>query len=127
MKLLTIFVLSVFAIGCGYGSHSMTPPAPGTAPVINTLQPPSVTANSGDFKLTVNGLQFASGAFITFNNAKMSTTVTNSTQVFATIPNSAIMTTGKVNVTVTNPAVGGGIYGGGTAAATSTAVQFTID
>jgi trimeric autotransporter adhesin len=127
MKLLTIFVLCAFAVGCGYGSHSVTPPAPGTTPVINQLSPSSVKANSGDFNLMVTGSQFASGAFVTFNSAKMATTWNSSGQVTAAIPNSAIMNSGTINVTVTNPATGGGLYGGGTAAATSTAVPFTIN
>jgi hypothetical protein len=64
---------------------------------------------------------------VTFNSTKMSTTWTNSTQVTAAIPQAAIASAGTVQVTVTNPASGGGIYGGGTAAATSTAVNFTVN
>jgi hypothetical protein len=39
----------------------------------------------------------------------------------------AIMNSGTVPVTVTNPAIPGGIYGGGTAAATSAPMNFTIN
>jgi hypothetical protein len=45
----------------------------------------------------------------------------------ATIPASAVMTTATVPVTVTNPGTPGGIYGGGTAAASSAPMNFTIN
>lgn len=127
MKLVTILVLCAVAVGCGYGSHSMTPPTPGTAPTITQLSPMMVTANSGAFNLTVTGTKFAAGAFVDFGaNNKMTTMVMSSTQAIASIPNSAIMNSGTVQVTITNPGTAGGIYGGGTSPAPSAAVPFTV-
>ena len=127
MKLLTILVLCAVAVGCGYGSHSTMPPAAGTTPTITQLSPMMVAANSGAFNLTVTGTKFASGAFVNFGpNNKMTTTVMSSTQAVASIPNSAIMNSGMVQVTITNPGTPGGIYGGGTSPAPSTAVPFTV-
>jgi hypothetical protein len=127
MKLITILLLCVVAVGCGYGSQSTMPASPGTTPIIAQLSPSSVVAGSQAFMLTVMGSSFGSSAFVTFNGAKMTTAWTNSGQVTASIPQSAIMNAGTVPVTVTNPAVSGGQYGGGTMAATSTPMNFTID
>jgi hypothetical protein len=126
MKLLTILILCALAVGCGYGSHSQMPPSAGSAPVISQLMPATATAGGADFNLTVAGTKIATGAFVTFNGAKMATTVTNSTQVVASIPSSAIMSSGTVQVFVTNPGTPGGIYGGGTSPAPSNQLPFTI-
>jgi IPT/TIG domain len=127
MKLITILMLSAVAVGCGYGSHSTTPPTAGTVPTINALVPDNVDHGAAAFMLTVNGTNFGGQAMVIFNGAAMSTSWVNAGQVTAQIPPSAIMNAGVVPVTVTNPAVAGGIYGGGTSAATSTAVNFTIN
>jgi IPT/TIG domain-containing protein len=127
MKLLTVLLLCTVAVGCGYGSQATMPASAGTMPVINALNPSM--ANHGDpaFSLMVNGSSFTSGAYVTFNGAKMSTSWTNSGLVTAMIPQSSIVTAGNVQVTVTNPAVGGGVYGGGTRAETSSPMTFTIN
>ena len=126
MKLLTILMLSAIAVGCGYGSHSTTPPMAGVTPTISMLVPASETHGT-DFLLTVDGANFGSKAVVNFNGAAMTTSWMNAGQVMAQIPGSAIMNAGVVPVTVTNPAVSGGIYGGGTSAATSSAMNFTIN
>ena len=127
MKLLTILVLSAIAVGCGYGSHSTTPTMAGTMPTINALVPNNVDHGAASFTLTVNGASFSGNAMINFNGTAMQTAWNNAGQLQAQIPQSAIMNAGVVPVTVTNPAVAGGIYGGGTAAATSTPTNFTIN
>jgi IPT/TIG domain len=127
MKLLTILMLSAIAVGCGYGSQSTTPPTAGTTPTINALVPDNVDHGAAAFTLMVNGANFGSRAVINFNGAAMTTSWMNAGQVTAQIPASAIMNAGVVPVTVTNPAVSGGQYGGGTSAATSVAMNFTIN
>lgn len=127
MKLLTILILSAIAVGCGYGSHSTTPPMAGTAPTISALVPNNVDHGAAAFTMMVNGASFSGKAVVNFNGAAMATSWTNAGQITAQIPQSAIMNAGVVPVTVTNPAVAGGIYGGGTAAATSTPMNFTIN
>jgi hypothetical protein len=58
----------------------------------------------------------------------MATTFDSATEVKATIPASAVATANPaVPVTVTNPGTPGGQYGGGTAAATSAPMNFTIN
>jgi hypothetical protein len=96
-------------------------------PTIAQLTPPSTAAGSSDFTLTVQGTNFGSKAIVKFNGAAMATTFDSATEVKATIPASAVAAAGKAKVTVTNPGTPGGLYGGGTAAATSAAMDFTIN
>jgi len=127
MKLLTVLMLCIVGIGCGYGSHSNMPATSGTTPTITALNPSHTAHGGADFQLMVNGTSFNSGAFVTFNGTKMTTMRTDSTLVTATIPQAAIATAGMVQVIVTNPAVSGGLYGGGTNAAPSQPAPFPID
>jgi len=85
---------------------------------ITSLSPASVTAGGVGFTLTVNGTGFASGATVQFNSANRTTTFVSGTQVTAAITAADIETAGTVNVTVTNPAPGGGV---------SNAQTFTIN
>ena len=121
MRLLTILTFCVFTVGCGYGSHSMTP-APMLA--VSQLSPSSATHGDPPFTLTVEGANFASGAVVKFNGIAMTTTFDNPSEVKASIPQSAIATAGTVPVTVTNPATGGAY---GTPAVTSAPMNFTIN
>jgi hypothetical protein len=131
MKLLMVVLLTAAAatgVGCGYSSHATTPQQPGTVPAIATLVPPSTAAGSSQFTLEVDGSNFGGSAIVKFNGAAMSTTFVSSTKVMATIPASAVATSNPaVPVTVTNPGTPGGQYGGGTAPATSTPMDFTIN
>lgn len=132
MKILTtlmIATLAVATVACGYGSKNYAPAA-GTMPAISQLNPNSATAGGAAFTLTVNGSNFGTKAVVNWNGVAQSTTTYISTnQIMATIPASMIATSGNVQVTVTNPATtGNGMYGsGGTLAATSSPVTFTIN
>ncbi len=127
MKLLMIVLLAAAGVGCGYSKPATTPQQPGTTPKIAQLTPPSTAAGSSQFTLTVEGTNFNSNAVVKFNGTAMATTFDNATQVKATIPASAVSTSGTAPVTVTNPGTPGGLYGGGTAAATSAPMNFTIN
>jgi hypothetical protein len=121
-----MILLAATAVGCGYSKPATTPPQPGTMPAIAQLTPASTAAGSGDFPLTVQGTNFNSNAVVKFNGAAMATTFDSTTEVKATIPAGAVTTTGIAKVTVTNPGTPGGLYGGGTAAATSAPMDFPI-
>src|SRR5215472_222396 len=106
--------------GCG----SNAPPFNGT-PIINPggLFPSNITAGSPGFTLSVVGTGFISGSkgasFVYWNGSPRSTTLDPIPgQLQAQIFSSDIASPGPVNVTVVNPAPGGG---------TSTAVGFTIE
>jgi hypothetical protein len=120
--------VAAIGVGCGYSSHATTPQQPGTMPAIAQLTPPSTAAGSSDFTLTVQGTNFGSKAVVNFNGTAMATTFDSATEVKAAIPASAVATANSaVPVTVTNPGTPGGLYGGGTAAATSTPMNFKIN
>jgi hypothetical protein len=87
-------------------------------PTIATIAPTSATAGGAAFTLTVNGTAFVNGATVNFNGGAATTTFVSSTKLTAAITAAQIATGGTVNVTVTNPAPGGG---------TSTAATFTIN
>lgn len=127
MKLLMTLLLAAVAVGCGYSKPANTPAQPGTAPTIAQLTPPSTAAGSSQFTLEVDGTNFNSNAVVNFNGAAMSTSFASGGKVMATIPASAVSSSGTVPVTVTNPGTPGGLYGGGTQAATSQAMNFTIN
>src|SRR5579863_558169 len=125
MKLLAVLLLSVLAVGCGYSS-SKTPILPGTMPTISGLVPNQANSGGVAFTFEVDGANFATGAVINFNHVAQTTTYVSANKLTTMIAATAIANAGSVPVTVTNPATGGGPYGGGTAAATSTAMNFTI-
>ena len=118
-KTLTTIVILAAGLACGYSK-------PNTAvPAISSLDPSSTTAGTGAFHLEVNGANFAAGAIINFNGVALSTQVAGATKVEATIPATAVLNSGTVPVTVTNPK-GTGIYGN-MGAVTSAPMNFTIN
>ena len=92
--------------------------APNPTPTINSLSPSSATAGGPGFTLTVNGADFVNGAVVRWNGANRPTTFVNTGQLTAAISAADIATAGTVNVTVFNPAPGGGA---------SNAATFTIN
>lgn len=127
MKIFVIILLAAIGAGCGYSKPATTPVQAGTMPSIAQLTPPSTAAGSSQFTLEVEGTNFNSNAVINFNGTPMATTFSSGSKVMAAIPATAVMNTGTVPVTVTNPGTAGGIYGGGTQAATSQPMNFTIN
>jgi IPT/TIG domain len=95
-------------------------------PTITQFSPASATHGGGAFTLEVDGSNFSAAAVVNFNGV-VQTTWVSATKVEAMIPASAIMNSGTVPVTVTNPGTPGGIYGGGTQPATSSPMDFTIN
>ena len=128
----TISLLTLIALttACGYSSKPAAPAA-GTMPAIAQLNPDNATAGAAAFTLTVTGTNFGSKAVVNWNGVAQTsnTTFISGTEVTVAVPASAIMAAGTVQVTVTNPGTPGtGMYGGGgTAAATSSPVAFTIN
>jgi hypothetical protein len=130
MKMISVLLLTALAafdLGCGYGSTATTPAAAGVTPAITQLMPNTTNSGSPAFTLTVNGSNFSSASVINWNTTAMTTTFVTANQLTAAIPGSALTTPGMVSVSVTNPGVAGGIYGGGTLAETSNNVTFTIN
>lgn len=87
------------------------------SPTISSLNPTGATAGGAAFTLTVNGSGFVAGSTVQWNGSARTTSFVSATQLTAQIPATDIATTGTSNVTVSNPAPGGG---------TSNAVSFNI-
>jgi hypothetical protein len=127
ISLLLLTSLIIVGLGCGYTSKATTPAQPGTAPTITSLAPNNVSSGGAAFILTVNGSNYASNATVNWAGTAQTTTFVSGSQLTISVPATAIATSATVSVTVTNPAVSGGIYGGGTTAATSSGMDFTIN
>ena len=128
MKLLLVLLTTIALVACGGYGKSNTPPQPGTMPTIAQLVPNNANAGGAAFNFEVDGTNFNSNAVINFNGVAQSTTFVSASKLTTMISSSAIMTSGKVPVTVTNPGTPGGPYGGGgTSPATSAPMTFTIN
>ncbi len=88
-------------------------------PVLTTLSPSSAVADSPATPLTVTGTAFAVGAKVMFDAVNLVVTASSATSITASIPAAQLAgpMAGSHNVTVVNPAPGGG---------TSGAVSFTV-
>lgn len=86
-------------------------------PLLGSLIPSSGTAGGPAFTLTVNGAGFVSTSTVKFNGTVEPTTFVGPAQITASIPATAIATTGTIPVTVTSPVPGGG---------TSSSLNFTV-
>ena len=92
-----------------------------TEPAITSLSPSSAPVGGAPFTLTVNGVNFASGASVNWANTQLTTTYVSATQLTAAVPASLLTEPGAIPITVYSP--GGGLSGGGT---TTAAVNFTV-
>jgi hypothetical protein len=72
------------------------------------LVPTAVAPGASGFTLTVNGYGFVSGAVLNWNGSARTTSVVSSSLVQATITSADVAHIGTVNITVVNPAPGGG-------------------
>ncbi len=108
----------------------VTTPAPGggtSAPVPFAVENPGATAislsplgavvGSPATTLTVTGSGFVTGSKIVFNGIDLTTTLVSATSLEAVVPAAQLATAGTYNVTVVNPAPGGG---------TSAPLSFTV-
>src|SRR5579871_3613263 len=97
--------------GGASSSVSFTITAANPVPTINSLSPASATAGTAAFTLTVNGSGFVNGAVVRWNGSNRTTTFVSATQLQAAIATADIATAGTGQVTVFNPAPGGGTSG----------------
>lgn len=114
-KLLALVTSLVAAglVGCGGGAASAPQPSePGgganPVPSIVSLAPPSVSSGSAGFVLTVQGQNFVSGSVVRWNNSDRPTTFVSSTQLTASISAGDVGAPSTADVSVFNPAPGGG-------------------
>jgi hypothetical protein len=77
-------------------------------PVISRISPKSLTAGGEAFTLTVNGRGFINDSAVQWNGASRTTTFVSATRLTAEIPAADIAVAGTAQVTVFDPAPGGG-------------------
>jgi uncharacterized protein (TIGR03437 family) len=87
-------------------------------PQLTSLDPASALIGSGSFTLTVNGSNFVPTSVVNWGGQSRTTTFVSNSQLTAAIPASDLNTAGTVNITIFNPAPGGG---------TSNALPFTVN
>jgi len=77
-------------------------PLPIGAPSIGSLDPPSVTAGTPSFTLTVNGAGFFGSPTVQWNGGNLTTTVVSTAKLTASIPGSLAANPGTAAITVFN-------------------------
>ncbi len=87
-------------------------------PTLASISPTSANAGSPNFTLTVSGTNFISASVVRWNGISQVTTFKSATQLTAAITAADIFAQGSAQVTVFNPAPGGGA---------SNALTFTIN
>ena len=77
-------------------------------PIISGLSPASKNVGEATFTLTVTGSNYVSNSVVRWDGVDHSTTFVSDTQLLTTVLDTDISATGSYNVTVFNPAPGGG-------------------
>lgn len=105
------------APGGGF-SNEVTFTITAPAPTLTGISPANAVAGAAPITLTATGSGFIGLSVVRWNGADRPTTFVSGTELMATIPASDLAAAGAAQVTVFNPAPGGG---------TSGAAAFTID
>lgn len=82
--------------------------APNPVPTVSALSPNAVGAGAAQFSMTVTGTNFVAGSVVRWDGVDLSTTYNSTTSLTATVPAAKVAAAGAANVTVFNPAPGGG-------------------
>jgi len=80
--------------------------APGTAPILTSISPASVTVGSGGFTLTLSGSNFLPTSKVLWNGSARPVKFDSSSQLEATISAQDVLWLGNNNVVVSNPKAG---------------------
>jgi large repetitive protein len=87
---------------------TVAPAVPNNIPAIAGLSPMTATAGSANLTLTVTGSGFISGTTVLWNGSTRATTFVSATQLTATILAADLAAMGIADISVFNPAPGGG-------------------
>ena len=102
---LTCF-LTLLLSSCGGSSNP--PPQQNPVPSIQSISPSSVAAGSADFTLTVNGSNFLPSSTLAWSGVQRNVSFVNSAQLSTAVSATELGGTETVQLTVSNPAPGGG-------------------
>jgi hypothetical protein len=95
-------------------------------PTITSLSPSSTGAANKTLSLTVNGTNFVPASTVYWNGVAMATSYSSSTVLTASIPPIGVTAPATANVTVVNPAPGGGTSNTSTFSVTASAPILAI-
>jgi len=97
--------------GGGFSNNALfTVVSPGNlVPVITGISPNTAVVGGSSFNLAIYGGNFMNNSIVQVDGSSRSTTVVSTNQLSATIPASDIALVGTHNITVYNPAPGGGV------------------
>ncbi len=113
-------------------------------PTLDAVIPATALAGTSSFSVAATGVNFAPNATLQWNGSNLTTTIASGTQLTAQIPSANVAQAQTAQITVTNPAPGGGasapvsftvtnptpvasILSPSNAAAGSTALTLTVD
>jgi hypothetical protein len=101
--------ITVFTAAPGGGASSaVTFTVNNPVPSISSISPSTALVLGSSFILTVNGSGFNGASVVQVNGSSRPTTFVSPTQLQAQISNNDILAVGQRNITVVNPAPGGG-------------------
>ena len=113
---IAVLLASIFLVaGCGGGGSHKESGNP--LPVLTAVSPVTAVAGGAGFTLTATGTGFITSSTVHWNGMSRATGFVSATQVTASILDSDIAAAGTAQITVVNPAPGGG---------TSAALPFTV-
>ena len=105
-----VVVVALGMSSCGGSSStSQVPPATNSVPSLISFSPFNATAGGAAFSLTLTGSGFAPNATVKWNGNALATTFVNKNQLTAQVTADDIATAGIAQITVSNPAPGGGV------------------
>jgi IPT/TIG domain len=84
------------------------------APTITSVSPSSVTAGANDTMVTITGTGFVAGSFVGWNGVEIATRAVSATQLVGVVPGADLSGSSTNQITVQNPAPGGGASGAAT-------------
>lgn len=112
--LVLMAVAALISVGCSSGNSSSGNSSgggggtPNPLPSISSITPPNANAGSASVTITVTGEGFVSTSTLNWNKASRITTEVSDTQITATVTAADIAAAGAAQITVVNPAPGGG-------------------
>jgi 6-phosphogluconolactonase len=106
-------LISSLGSSCGGGSSGSlvnnNPVLPPNAiPTISIVTPSNATAGGTNFTITVTGTSFVSTSTVNWNGTALASIEMGGTECTATVPAADIVAAGAAQITVVNPAPGGG-------------------
>jgi len=100
MKLVSVLLLTVASLGCGYGSMHNYNTTTGTSVQMSEIVPNVTNSGAAGFMLTVNGSGFSSNSVVYWNSMALSTNFVSGNQLIASVPASEVAMPAMVQVYV---------------------------